>query len=158
MTVISTGGGGIPVIRQGNHLKGAAAVVDKDWASARLAELIDADLLIILTAVEKVAINFGKPEQEWLDFLSVADAQRYLAAGHFAKGSMLPKVQAALHFAERLYRSLALGLSVDEAVSWARLHVMDDSRSYYPSDWGRFMVYMPAESSVLFPPASDFSR
>lgn len=58
---------------------------------------------------------------------------------------------AALHFAERLYRSLALGLSVDEAVSWARLHVMDDSRSYYPSDWGRFMVYMPAESAVLFP-------
>ncbi len=98
--VIAAGGGGIPVIRQGNHLKGAAAVVDKDWASARLAELIDADLLIILTAVEKVAINFGKPEQEWLDFLSVADARRYLAAGHFAKGSMLPKVQAALHFAE----------------------------------------------------------
>ncbi len=97
--VITVGGGGIPVIRQGNHLKGASAVVDKDWASAKLAEIIDADMLIILTAVEKVAINFGKPNQQWLERLSVADAERYIAEGHFARGSMLPKVEAALAFA-----------------------------------------------------------
>ncbi|MFZ1871670.1 MAG: carbamate kinase [Chania sp.] len=98
--VITVGGGGIPVIREGNHLKGASAVIDKDWASAKLAEMIDADMLIILTAVEKVAINFGKPEQQWLEQLSVADAQRFIEQGHFAKGSMLPKVEAAVAFAE----------------------------------------------------------
>ena len=97
--VISTGGGGIPVTVEGNHLKGASAVVDKDFASAKLAELIDADMLIILTAVEKVAINFGKPNEQWLSDLSIADAQRYIGEGHFAKGSMLPKVEAALSFA-----------------------------------------------------------
>jgi carbamate kinase len=96
---ITVGGGGIPVTRQGNHLKGASAVVDKDWASAKLGELIDADLLIILTAVEKVAIHFGKPNQQWLDRLSVGQAREYAAQGHFAKGSMLPKVEAALSFA-----------------------------------------------------------
>ncbi len=97
--VITVGGGGIPVLREGNHLRGASAVIDKDWASARLAELIDADMLIILTAVEKVAINFGKPEVQWLDQLSVADANSFIAQGQFAKGSMLPKVEAALSFA-----------------------------------------------------------
>lgn len=97
--VITAGGGGIPVTVEGNHLKGASAVVDKDFASAKLAELIDADMLIILTAVEKVAINFGKPNEQWLANLSVADAQRYIGEGHFAKGSMLPKVEAALSFA-----------------------------------------------------------
>lgn len=98
--VITVGGGGIPVIREGNHLRGVSAVIDKDWASARLAEQIDADLLIILTAVEKVAINFGKPEQQWLDKLSVSDAHQLIAQNHFAKGSMLPKVEAALAFAQ----------------------------------------------------------
>ena len=97
--VITAGGGGIPVTVEGNHLKGASAVVDKDFASAKLAELIDADMLIILTAVEKVAINFGKPNEQWLADLSIADAQRYIGEGHFAKGSMLPKVEAALSFA-----------------------------------------------------------
>ncbi|PMC21525.1 carbamate kinase, partial [Klebsiella aerogenes] len=63
--VITAGGGGIPVIREGNHLRGASAVIDKDWASAKLAAMIDADMLIILTAVEKVAINFGKPNEQW---------------------------------------------------------------------------------------------
>jgi carbamate kinase len=96
---IAAGGGGIPVIRQGNHLKGASAVIDKDLASAKLAELIDADLLIILTAVERVALHFGKPEQRWLDRLSVEEARRYMDEGHFARGSMLPKVQAAVDFA-----------------------------------------------------------
>lgn len=97
--VITVGGGGIPVIREGNHLRGASAVIDKDWASAKLAETIDADLLIILTAVEKVAINFGKPDEQWLDNLSLRDAERFIAEGHFAKGSMLPKVEAAAAFA-----------------------------------------------------------
>ena len=97
--VITVGGGGIPVIREGNHLRGASAVIDKDWASAKLAEMIDADLLIILTAVEKVAINFGKPEEQWLDNLSLRDAERFIEEGHFAKGSMLPKVEAAAAFA-----------------------------------------------------------
>ncbi len=97
--VITVGGGGIPVIREGNHLRGASAVIDKDWASAKLAETIDADLLIILTAVEKVAINFGKPDEQWLDNLSLRDAERFIEEGHFAKGSMLPKVEAAAAFA-----------------------------------------------------------
>jgi len=97
---IAAGGGGIPVYRQHNHLKGASAVVDKDLASARLAALIGADLLIILTAVERVALDFGKPSQRWLDRLSVEEARRYIDEGHFAKGSMLPKVEAAVEFAE----------------------------------------------------------
>lgn len=97
--VITVDGGGIPVIREGNHLRGASAVIDKDWASAKLAEMIDADLLIILTAVEKVAINFGKPDEQWLDNLSLRDAERFIEEGHFAKGSMLPKVEAAAAFA-----------------------------------------------------------
>ena len=97
--VITAGGGGIPVTVEGNHLKGASAVVDKDFASAKLAELIDADMLIILTAVEKVAINFGKPNEQWLEDLTVEEAKKYMEEGHFAPGSMLPKVQAAVDFA-----------------------------------------------------------
>lgn len=97
--VIACGGGGIPVKRQGNHLKGVSAVIDKDFASELLAEELDADFLIILTAVEKAAINFGKPNQQWLDELTVGEAQQYIAEGHFAPGSMLPKVQAAVRFA-----------------------------------------------------------
>lgn len=98
--VIACGGGGIPVTLKGNHLKGASAVIDKDFASCLLAEELDADFLIILTAVEKVAINFGKPEEKWLDDISIADAKKYIEEGHFAPGSMLPKVQAAMRFAE----------------------------------------------------------
>ncbi len=78
--MITVGGGGIPVIREGNHLRGASAVIDKDWASARLAEMIDADMLIILTAVKKVAINFGKENEQWLDRLSLSDAERFIEA------------------------------------------------------------------------------
>ena len=98
--VIACGGGGIPVIRQGNHLKGASAVIDKDFASALLAKELDADVLIILTAIEKAAIHFGTPEQTWLDDITVAEAKQYIAEGHFAPGSMLPKMQAAVEFAE----------------------------------------------------------
>jgi carbamate kinase len=98
--VIAAGGGGIPVCRQGNHLKGAPAVIDKDLASAKLAELIDADMLIMLTTVERVAIHYGTPQQRWLDRLSVTEARQYMAEGHFGEGSMLPKVEAAVEFAE----------------------------------------------------------
>ena len=99
--VIACGGGGIPVIKtEGHHLQGAAAVIDKDFASCVLAQQLDADCLIILTAVEKVAIHFGKPDVEWLADLTPAKAQEYIEAGEFAPGSMLPKVQAAVMFAE----------------------------------------------------------
>ncbi len=97
--VVAAGGGGIPVIVQGNHLKGTSAVVDKDFAAARLAEIIDADYLIILTAVEKVAVNFRKENEKWLDSMTTQEAQRYIDEGQFAPGSMLPKVQAAMQFA-----------------------------------------------------------
>lgn len=98
--VIACGGGGIPVTLKGNHLKGASAVIDKDFASCLMAKELDADYLIILTAVEKVAINFGKPDVTWLSDLTVDDAKQYMEEGHFAPGSMLPKVQAAVEFAE----------------------------------------------------------
>ena len=99
--VIACGGGGIPVFHtEGHHLKGAAAVIDKDFAAARLAEQLDADFLVILTAVEKVAVNFGKPDQQWLDELTPETAARYIEEGQFAPGSMLPKVEAALAFAQ----------------------------------------------------------
>lgn len=97
--VIACGGGGIPVVRDGNALQGVPAVIDKDFASEKLAEILDADWLIILTAVEKVAINFGKPDQQWLDSLTVDEAEGHVRDGQFAKGSMMPKVQAAVLFA-----------------------------------------------------------
>ena len=99
--VVACGGGGIPVFKtEGNHLKGAAAVIDKDFAAAKLAEQLDADFLVILTVVEKVAVNFGKPDQQWLDEITPETAERYISEGQFAPGSMLPKVQAALAFAQ----------------------------------------------------------
>ena len=98
--VVCCGGGGIPVMKAGeNHLKGARAVIDKDFASALLAQELDADFLIILTAVEKIAVNFNKPDQKWLDEVSIPEAEQYISEGHFAPGSMLPKVQAAIQFA-----------------------------------------------------------
>ena len=96
--VICCGGGGIPVRLKGEFLKGCAAVIDKDYCSALLADNIDADILLILTAVEKVKINFRKPDQRDLDSISVSEAERYIAEGQFAKGSMLPKVEAAMRF------------------------------------------------------------
>ena len=99
--VVACGGGGIPVFRtEGHHLKGAAAVIDKDFAAAVLAKQLDADLLIILTAVEKVSIHFGKPDQQDLDRLTAEEVRKYIADGEFAPGSLLPKVEAALSFAE----------------------------------------------------------
>lgn len=97
--VIAAGGGGIPVIRQGHHLKGISAVIDKDFCSARLAQDLGADVLIILTAVEKVAIHFHKPDEQLLDHMSVEEAKKYMEAGEFAPGSMLPKVAACVEFA-----------------------------------------------------------
>ncbi len=100
--VITVGGGGIPVIDRGDgELIGTAAVIDKDFASSLLASSINAEIFIVATAVEKVAINFGKPDQQWLDKMTRAEAQAYLDEGkHFAKGSMAPKVQAAIRYLE----------------------------------------------------------
>ena len=102
VTVITVGGGGIPVVDSGDgDYCGTAAVIDKDFASSLLARLIHADLFLIATAVEKVAVNFGKPEQKWLDKISLAEAKKYLAEGtHFAKGSMAPKIQAVIWYLE----------------------------------------------------------
>ncbi len=101
-TVIAVGGGGIPVIEDENgDLIGAEAVIDKDYASALLANSIQADLFVISTAVEKVALNYNKPDQKWLDRLTLAEARKYMAEGHFAKGSMGPKIQAIIWYLER---------------------------------------------------------
>jgi carbamate kinase len=102
IVVITVGGGGIPVVDPGNgEYRGIAAVIDKDYASSLLAQLINADLFVISTAVEKVAINFGKPDQKWLDRMTLAEAKAYLAEGkHFAKGSMAPKIQAIIWYLE----------------------------------------------------------
>ncbi len=97
--VITVGGGGIPVIEKDGKLLGVPAVIDKDFASAKLAELVHADALVILTAVDRVAINWGKPNQESLERMTCAEAEQYCKEGHFAPGSMLPKVQAAMSFA-----------------------------------------------------------
>lgn len=97
--VITCGGGGIPVIRQEDgSYQGVSAVIDKDFASAKLAEAVEAEVLFILTAVDRVAINFGKPDQKDIARMSVAEAEQYIKEGHFAPGSMLPKVQAAVEF------------------------------------------------------------
>ncbi|MDX9736482.1 MAG: carbamate kinase, partial [Thermoanaerobaculia bacterium] len=99
--VVAAGGGGIAVVDDGTGaLKGAAAVIDKDHASSLLARELGADLLVISTAVEKVCLNFGKPDQQDLDRMTLADAKRYCAEGHFKPGSMLPKIQAVIAFLE----------------------------------------------------------
>ena len=97
--VITVGGGGIPVIEKEGKLLGVPAVIDKDFASAKLAELVHADALVILTAVDRVSINWGKPNQTALESMTCEEAERYCKEGHFAPGSMLPKVQAAMSFA-----------------------------------------------------------
>jgi carbamate kinase len=99
--VIAAGGGGIPVIDVGDgEYRGTAAVIDKDFAASLLARELKADLFLIATAVEKVAINFGKPNQQWLDRMTLSEAKQYLAEGHFAKGSMGPKIQAIIWYLE----------------------------------------------------------
>ncbi len=97
--VITAGGGGIPVIEGGDGaLRGIAAVIDKDLAAARLANDIEADVLMILTEVDRVALNFNKPDQKDLDHMTVAEAEQYIKEGHFAPGSMLPKIQAVVMY------------------------------------------------------------
>lgn len=113
--VIAGGGGGIPVIRIGDSFEGISAVIDKDFTSAKLAELIDADVLFILTAVEKIAIKFATPDQEWLDEISVKKAKEYIEAKEFAEGSMKPKVEAAVSFSSSKEGRRALITSIEKA-------------------------------------------
>lgn len=96
--VITVGGGGIPVVKEGYGYKGVPAVIDKDFASAKIAEQLNADYLFILTAVDRVMINFNQPNQKSLEEISVKEAEQYIKEGHFAPGSMLPKVEAAMSF------------------------------------------------------------
>ena len=113
--VITVGGGGIPVVRRDGKLYGTPAVIDKDFASAKLAELVQADALVILTAVDRVCINWGKPDQKSLAEMTVAEAERYCEEGHFAPGSMLPKVEAAVKFAESKLGRTALITLLEKA-------------------------------------------
>ena len=113
--VIAEGGCGVPVIRKDGKVSGTPAVIDKDFGSELLAELLDADMLVILTAVDQVAINFNKPDQKGLDKLSVAEAKAYIAEGQFAKGSMLPKVEAAVKFVESKPGRKSLITSLEKA-------------------------------------------
>ena len=115
--VVTCGGGGIPVIENADGtLEGVAAVIDKDFAAELLAEQMEADALVILTEVEKVAINWGKPNQENLSHMTAAEAQKYVEEGHFAPGSMLPKVQAAMKFVTANPGKKAIITSLDKAI------------------------------------------
>ncbi|MDP3388154.1 MAG: carbamate kinase, partial [Eubacteriales bacterium] len=113
--VITVGGGGIPVVKDGYLLKGVAAVIDKDFASAKLAEIIEADYLFILTAVDRVSINFGKENQVDLEQMTIEEARNYIAENHFAPGSMLPKVEAAIKFADSKIGRSTIIASLDKA-------------------------------------------
>ncbi len=116
--VITVGGGGIPVFKKENgDLAGTAAVIDKDLASERLAEDMDADALMILTAVEQVCLNYGKPDEKRLSHITVEEAERYIREGHFAPGSMLPKIEAACMFARSKPGRRAIITSLDKAVA-----------------------------------------
>ena len=115
--VVTCGGGGIPVVENADGtLEGVAAVIDKDFAAELLAEQIEADALVILTEVEKVAINWGKPDQANLDTMTLAEAKQYCAEGHFAPGSMLPKVQAGMKFVTANPGKKAIITSLDKAI------------------------------------------
>ena len=113
--VICAGGGGIPVVVNNNKLEGVAAVIDKDYASSKLAELIEADYLVILTAVDNVYINFNKDNQQKLGTVSKDELQKYLKDGHFAKGSMYPKVQAVINFLNNNKKGTAIIASLNNA-------------------------------------------
>ncbi len=113
--VITVGGGGIPVIRSGHDFVGVPAVIDKDFASAKLAELLNADMLVILTAVDKVKINFNKPNELDLDNVTIDQLDQYIKEGHFLKGSMLPKIEAAKAFVSGSAHRIAIIASLDQA-------------------------------------------
>lgn len=115
IVVITGGGGGVPVIDKGGRYEGVDAVIDKDSVAAKLSEDIDADVLIILTAVEKVAINFNKPNQKDLDNISVEEAEQYIKEGHFAPGSMLPKVESCIEFVKKGEGKKAIITSLEKA-------------------------------------------
>ncbi len=115
--VVTCGGGGIPVVEKADGtLEGVAAVIDKDYAAELLAQQVDADVLMILTEVEKVAVNWGKPNQEFLSHMSLTEAARYVDEGHFAPGSMLPKVQACMKFVRDNPDKKAIITSLDKAI------------------------------------------
>ena len=119
--VITCGGGGIPVLeKMDGHLEGVAAVIDKDFAAELLAEQVEADMLMILTEVEKVSINFNTPQQEDLSHMTLIDAARYIEEGHFPAGSMLPKVEAAMKFVRMYPSKKAIITSLDKAVEALR--------------------------------------
>ena len=114
--VIACGGGGVPVTKDSHgDFHGVSAVVDKDFSAAKLAELVDAEYLFILTAVDHVAINYGKPNQKELQEMTLAEAERYCAEGQFAPGSMLPKVQAAMNFVKSGKGRKAIIASLEKA-------------------------------------------
>lgn len=113
--VICAGGGGIPVIKNGDKLEGVAAVIDKDYASAKVAELVEADYLVILTAVDNVYINFNKPDQKKLEKVSKAEMEEYLKTDYFAKGSMYPKVNACIKFLDNCKGKTAIISSLEKA-------------------------------------------
>lgn len=117
LTVITVGGGGIPVVeKEDGTFEGVAAVIDKDLASEKLAKDLNADILFILTAVEQVAINFNKPNEQWLSELTIGNAEKYAAEGHFAPGSMLPKVRAAMDFVKGRPGKKAIITSLEAAL------------------------------------------
>ncbi|HPD99613.1 MAG TPA: carbamate kinase [Bacillota bacterium] len=113
--VITVGGGGIPVVKKGNEYVGVPAVIDKDFASAKLADLLDVDMLVILTAVNKVKINFNTPEEKDLDHITIKEMDDLIAQGHFLKGSMLPKIEAAKAFVSGKKHRTAIIASLEEA-------------------------------------------
>lgn len=113
--VIACGGGGIPVLEEGNSLRGIGAVIDKDFASCVMAEQVEADNFIVLTAVEKVAVKFGTPDQEWLSSMNIEEANVHIGNNEFAPGSMLPKVEAAMQFAESKEGRKSLITSLEKA-------------------------------------------
>ncbi|HOO43710.1 MAG TPA: carbamate kinase [Bacillota bacterium] len=113
--VITVGGGGIPVIKDGNQYIGVPAVIDKDFASAKLADLLNADMLVILTAVDKVKINFNQPDESSLDQIKIPELYKLISEGHFLKGSMLPKIEAAKSFVEGKKGRVAIIASLEQA-------------------------------------------
>lgn len=113
--VVCTGGGGVPVFERNDSYEGVPAVIDKDRSAAMMAATFKADMLVILTAVEKVAVNFGKPDQQDIDVMNIAQAKEYIEQGQFAPGSMLPKVEACLEYVEEFPQGKALITSLDKA-------------------------------------------
>jgi carbamate kinase len=114
--VIACGGGGIPVLEQGSNLKGASAVIEKDLASGLLAKEVDADVLMILTSVDNVAMNYGTPDEKPISSMTVAQAEDYIREGHFEFASMLPKVEASIDFLKSGKDRCAIITSLDKAL------------------------------------------